>query len=172
MKIVISLLFTFLLFACKSSENPSYTTQMNDERVIIIDNSNNVVNFFTKNGLLINRVNLTTMQSQKIDLTLKFRQQIHDWNDSIFVRAELIGDKLYWYAETSGTNTREASSLYFESGGGMEILLCGYLCGWNPVYDSEEAKIISYSTSGIISNITLEEFSNIKGFGYKAKSKK
>jgi len=172
MKIVIPLLFTFLLFACKSSENPSYTTQMNDERVIIIDNSNNVVNFFTKNGLLINRIDLTTMQSQKIDLTLKFRQQIHNWNDSIFVKAELIGDKLYWYAQTSSTNTREASNLKFRSGGGMEILLCGYLCGWNPVFDSEDGKTISYATSGIVGNITLEEYSNIKDFSYRAISKK
>jgi len=172
MKMVISLSFILLLFACKSNESQPYTTQMNDERVIIIDNSNNVVNFFTKNGLLINRVNLTTMQSQKIDLTLKYREQIHDWNDSIFVRAELIGDKLYWYAQTSSTNTRDASNLYFNSYGGMEILLCGYLCGWNPVYDSEKGKTTSYSTSGIVSNITLEEFSNIKGFGFRAKSKK
>jgi hypothetical protein len=145
---------------------------MNDERVIIIDNSNNIVNFFTKNGLLINRVNLTTMQSQKIDLTLKSRVQIHDWNDSIFVKAELIGDKLYWHAETSSTNTREASNLHFRSDGGMEILLCGYSCGWNGVYDSEKGKTTSYSTSGMVNNITLEEFSNIKNFAYIAKSKK
>ena len=172
MKIVISLLFVFLLFACKSDEKPSYTTQMNDERVIIIDNGNNVVNFFTKNGLLINRIDLTTMQSQKIDLTLKFREQIHDWNDSIFIRAELIGDKLYWYAQTSSTNTRNASNLYFRSNGGMEIRLCGDLCGWGGVYDSEKGKTTYYSTSGIVGNITLEEFSNIKGFAFRAISKK
>ena len=172
MKIVISLLFVFLLFACKSDEKPSYTTQMNDERVIIIDNSNNVVNFFTKNGLLINRVNLTTMQSQKMDLTLKFGEQIHDWNDSIFIRAELIGDKLYWYAHTSSTNTRNAGNLYFWSSGGMEISLCGNLCGWNSNYDSEKGKTTAYSTSGMVGNITLEEFNNIKGFGFRAQSKK
>jgi len=172
MKIIISLLFVFLLFACELDEKPSYTTQMNDERVIIIDNSNNVVNFFTKNGLLINRIDLTTMQSQKMDLTLKFRKQIHDWNDSIFIRAELIGDKLYWYAHTSGTNTRNANNLYFSSGGGMEIFLCGNLCGWGSVYDSEKGKTTAYSTSGMVGNITLEEFSNIEYFGYRATSKK
>jgi len=172
MKIVILLLLVFLLFACKSDEKPSYTTQMNDERVIIIDNSNNVVNFFTKNGLLINRIDLTTMQSQKMDLTLKFREQIHDWNDSIFINAELIGDKLYWYAQTSGTNTRNANNLYFRSSGGMEIRLCGNSCGWNGIYDSEKGKTTNYSTSGIVGNITLEEFKNIKDFGYQAISKK
>jgi len=171
MKIVISLLFVFLLFACKSDEKPSYTTQMNDERVIIIDNSNNVVNFFTKNGLLINRINLTTMQSQKMDLTLKFREQIFDWNDSIFIKAELIGDKLYWHSETSNINTTNAHNLYFKSGGGMEIPLCGYSCDWRPLYDSEKGKK-RYRTSGLVTNITLEEFSNIKTFGYEAKIKK
>jgi len=169
--LIISLSFIFL-FACKSDESPSYTTQMNDERVIIIDNSNNVVNFFTKNGLLINRVNLTTMQSQKIDLTLEFRKQIHDWDDSIFVKAELIGDKLYWKALTSSTNTRNSNHLRFNSGGGMEIFLCGDLCGWRPYYDSEKGKTTHYATSGIVNNITLEEFSNIKSLGGSADTKK
>jgi len=172
MKIVISLLFVFLLFACKSDEKPSYTTQMNDERVIIIDNGNNVVNFFTKNGLLINRIDLTTMQSQKIDLTLEFRKQIFDWNESIFIKAELIGDKLYWYAETSNINTTDANNLYFKSGGGMEILLCANSCGWRSLYDSEKGKTIRYRTSGLVNNMTLEEFSNIKDFGFQAISKR
>jgi hypothetical protein len=167
----ILLIVSFMLFACKEESQP-YTTQMNDERVIIVDNYSHTVNFFTKNGLLINRVNLTTMQSQKMNLTLSFKAQIHDWNDSIFVKAELIGDKLYWNARTSDTKTRNASNLSLISGKGMDIYLCHYTCGWNPVYDSDSLhKTTHYHTSGIISNITLEEFNNIIDFSYRAQSK-
>jgi hypothetical protein len=180
-KLAFLMLVSFTLFTCKESQNTCketqkpqpYTTQMNDERVIIIDNDNHTVNFFTKNGLLINRVNLTTMQSQKTDLTLNFKNQIHDWSDSIFVRAELIGDKLYWSARTNRTNTRYANYLSLVSYGGMEIYLCHSVCNWSPVYDSDFLhKTTHYYTSGITNNITLEEFSNIKDLSFRAQSRK
>jgi hypothetical protein len=173
------LIFVFILFSCKGSDYKEmelnlehYITQMNDERIIIIDNDRHMANFFTKNGLLINRVNLITMESEKTDLTLRLETKIHDWNDTVFVRAELIGDKLYWYARTSGMQTRNADNLHLSSGGGMYVYLCRRTCDWNPVYDSKAQKSVYYSASGVVNNITLEEFSNITHLGYTAQSRR
>jgi len=178
-------LFTFalllMLISCgrenevSSGDAIRMNVSIMEDRIIVFDRQQNRLTLFNKNGVLINEVDLTDSAGakNKAIFAKSFERQIHDWNDTIFVKLELIGDKLYWHSKTSGLNIRNTSNLSVVSSGGMEITLCGSYCDWTGVYDSDSLlKVIHYNTHGVVRDVSVEEFNNIRKISFRAISKR
>ena len=181
MRFFVKMLVLLMFIGCgrENEVSSGNVTRMNisimEDRIIVFDRRKNILTLFNKNGVLINEVDLidSVGTKNKAIFAKSFKTQIHDWNDTIFVKLELIGDKLYWSSRTSGLNIRNASNLTVVSSGGMEIALCGHYCNWIGVYDSDSLhKTTHYSTRGVVRDISVEEFNNIRNINYQAASRK
>jgi hypothetical protein len=142
------------------------TTTGNGDIVIYEPEKDQAV-FITKSGVVFKTVSIS---KPTIFETYKhFERQIHNTQDSVFVDAEWIGDKVYWSARTNGLRTRNTNNLklmtYYEN---PVVFLCGNNCNWVPVFDAFSGKTTHYQAVGVVPDISIDAWSRAQSLSFSA----
>lgn len=159
------------LTSCWDSEKTSSikttnkNTQMvvNDKGVVIYEPNKNEVTFLTKAGVLYKKTKLNT--KEKIETYKHYKNQIHNCkNDTLSLDMKWINEKVYWKVETSRSRTKGTSHLRVQHRGLPIFKLCNS-CSWYPIGG---VKTESYGVEGIKEDVSIDEWSNIQGFSFRA----
>jgi len=149
-----------------TSKNNVITSGRGD--VVIYESETKTAYFITKSGVLFKSVSL--LKPENFTTYKYLTAKIHNTNDSLFITAEWIGDKVFWDIRTNRLNTRDASHIGLTTVNEIEVIQLCTECSWNKVFDPETGKTTYYSVSGITNNISIDEWNAAIGVTYRATS--